>query len=125
LKRTNDLSQRPRPLAHGETSQNDHAFRVGTFRCEAEPIANPGKVESIRFRSVHNRRAAQRGSDQACGLRDHNNTDLLGIEEIQGGLKQKTKRHRLTVLLFLKADQDAEWLRSRCMATDSIADLNR
>src|SRR5205814_10569534 len=94
------------------------------FGCEAEPIPNPGKLESIRFRSGHNRRAAQRGSDQACGLRDHNNTDLLGTEEIQGRLKQKPKRHRLTVLLCLTADPGAEWLRIRSMARAALADLN-
>src|SRR5438034_6807062 len=75
-KRTNNGCQSPSTPAHGDASQKDHAFRVGTFRCEAEPIANPGKLESIRFRSGHNRRAAQRGSDQACGLRDRKSTRL-------------------------------------------------
>src|SRR5207244_926292 len=119
-KRTNNGCQSPSTPAHGDASQKDHAFRVGTFRCEAEPIANPGKLESIRFRSGHNRRAAQRGSDQACGLRHHNNTDLLGIEESQGGLQQRPKHHRLTVLLCLNADQapPVRWRKlSRRLAT--------
>src|SRR6266704_2025329 len=77
-KRTNNGCQSPSTPAHGDASQKDHAFRVGTFRCEAEPIANPGKFESIGFRSGRNRRA----------------------------------------------DQGAEWLRIRSMASDAIADLN-
>ena len=110
--------------ADGDSSQKDHAFRVGTFRCEAEPIANPGKFESIRFRTGHDRRATQSGSDQAGRLRDHNDPDLLGIREIQARLKQKTKRHRLTTFPCIKADQAAEWLRIRSMTSDAITDLN-
>src|ERR1700694_4876638 len=110
--------------AHGDAGQKDDAFRVGTFRSEAKPIANPGEFEHIRFRSRHNRRAAQSGSDQAGRLRDHDDADLLAIGKIQARLKQKSKRHRLPALLCLKADQVAEWLRIRSMASDAIADLN-
>src|SRR5437773_11101634 len=46
-KRTNNGCQSPSTPAHGDASQKDHAFRVGAFRCEAEPIANPGKLEAL------------------------------------------------------------------------------
>src|SRR6266567_6499164 len=109
---------------HRDTSCKDDAFHVGTLGCEAEPIANLGKFESIRFRSRHNRRAAQSRADQAGRLRDRDEPDLLGIGEIQARLKQNTERNRFPALLCFKADQAAEWLRIRSLASNSIADLN-
>src|SRR3989442_9392990 len=90
--------------AHADARQKDDAFHVGTLGCEAEPIANPGKFESIRFRSGHNRRAAQSRADQAGRLRDHDDPDLLRIGEIQARFKQNTERNRFTALLCLKSD---------------------
>src|SRR5947208_2077237 len=77
---------------HRDTSCKDDAFHVGTLGCEAEPIANPGKFESIRFRSGNNRRGAQSRPDQAGRLRDNDDSDLLPIGVIQARFKQKRER---------------------------------
>ena len=88
--------------AHGDAGQKDDAFGVGTFGCEAEPVANPGKFESIRFRGGHNRRATQSGSDQAGRLRNHDDADLLRIRKIQARLKQETERYGLIAFFASK-----------------------
>src|SRR5260370_33722962 len=90
---------------HRDTSCKDDAFHVGTLGCEAEPIANPGKFESIRFRSGHDRRSAQSRADQAGRLLYPDDPDLLRIGESLARLKLRTTRNRCTASLGLKSHQ--------------------
>src|SRR5439155_25907838 len=90
---------------HRDTSCKDDAFHGGTLGREGEPIANPGKFESIRFRSGHNGRSAQSRGDQTRRPRAHHDPDLLRVEWIRARLKQNTERKRFTRVPGLKADQ--------------------
>src|SRR6185369_11820581 len=72
---------------HGDSRHQRNAIRMGRLCNKADPIANSGKFERALSVSGANRGSTQCSSDQAAGLCNHDDPDLLAFSKVEARLK--------------------------------------